>query len=297
MFKIRKKLYSLMMKGDPAPTRFVYLFNRFWLRRSFRFTVLTTLPLLTLLVSLIFVCREYDVNIFMKKIPDRFSEILLISPMFRVLGLTIVSDDPLVIEKVKTKLDMQFPLSSLSINVGDLRKQIENVKLVSSASVRLTSDGYIEVVIEPRKPIVVHRVGGKLFLLDSTGFEVDQILSRSQRLDLPLLVGPGAEQRVDEALRILLEAKSLISRVRGLIRIGERRWDVVLDGNQLIKLPENDPIGAMKKVYSLQEGRKLLDRDILYLDFRDVARPVLGLTDEISDQLREIRNLTRGDDV
>ena len=53
----------------------------------------------------------------------------------------------------------------------------------------------------------------------------------------------------------------------------------------------------MKKVISLHEGRKLFDRDILYLDFRNIDRPVLGLTDESSKELRDIRNFVRGENV
>ena len=134
-------------------------------------------------------------------------------------------------------------------------------------------------------------------LLDATGVEVDEVFSRSQRLDLPLLVGEGADRKVQEALTLLLETKNLLVRVRGLVRIGQRRWDVILDRNQVIKLPEKNPIRAMKKVVSLHEGRQLLDRDILYLDFRNINRPVLGLTDEMSNELRGIRNFVRGENV
>ena len=40
--------------------------------------------------------------------------------------------------------------------------------------------------------------------------------------------------------------RSLTTRVRGLVFIGERRWDVILDRNQIIKLPEIEPMKALK---------------------------------------------------
>ena len=86
-------------------------------------------------------------------------------------------------------------------------------------------------------------------------------------------------------------------RVRGLVRIGERRWDIILDRNQVIKLPEDYPFKAIKKALSLQKGRRVLDRDILYLDLRNIKRPTLGLTEETSQDLREMRNIVRGEDV
>ena len=53
----------------------------------------------------------------------------------------------------------------------------------------------------------------------------------------------------------------------------------------------------MRKIVSLQEGRMLLDRDILYIDFRNISRPILGLTEDSSKELNEIRNLVRGENV
>ena len=70
-----------------------------------------------------------------------------------------------------------------------------------------------------------------------------------------------------------------------------------MDRNQVIKLPEKNPLDALKKVIALHEGRRLLDRDILYIDFRNIDKPVLGLTDEASGELRDIRNLVRGENV
>jgi cell division protein FtsQ len=96
---------------------------------------------------------------------------------------------------------------------------------------------------------------------------------------------------------LLIESKNLLTRVRGLVRVGQRRWDVVLDHNQLINLPERNPIRAMKKIVLLHEGRKLLDRDISYIDFRNIDRPILGLTETSSEELKELRRLARGESV
>ena len=241
--------------------------------------------------------KKHDLHDFIGEKVQGFSKFVALNPAFKVVNLSVISENHNVVEKIKSTLDLKFPISSLDINVGNLKKRVEEINLVRSASVRLTSNGLIEVLVEVREPIAVQRIGKKFLLLDATGVEVDEVFSRSQRLDLPLLVGEGADRKVQEALTLLLETKNLLVRVRGLVRIGQRRWDVILDRNQVIKLPEKNPIKAMKKVISLQEGRQLLDRDILYLDFRNINRPVLGLTDEMSNELRGIRNFVRGENV
>ena len=70
---------------------------------------------------------------------------------------------------------------------------------------------------------------------------VAEIDGRLRRPDLPLIAGEGAEQHVPEALALLAETGPVATRVRGLVRVGERRWDLVLDRDQVVKLPEADP--------------------------------------------------------
>ena len=294
---MKKKSDYREIRIDPAPSRLSYLFHRVWLRKSFRLSILFSLQMSLICLLILSIHWKYDLNLFIKKNIAQLSEYIAFSPAFKVESISIISNNPLVVEKIKNNLAFNFPLSSLEIDVGTIKKQVENINFVQSASVRLTSDGSIEVKVEIRKPVALQRTGQQFFLLDSSGAKVDEVTSRSDRLDLPLLVGKGAEYEVREALNLLLETKSLVVRVRGLVRIGERRWDIILDRNQTIKLPEENPIKAIKKILALQEGRRLLDRDILYLDFRNMSRPVLGLTEKVSKELREIRNLVRGENV
>ena len=286
-----------VMKIDPAPSRVSYLLTRIWLRNSSRLSALIIIPMLVLVFILMSLNYKYNLQGLIKNNFYNFSEFIALSPAFKVVDLSIISDSPPVVEKIKSNLALKFPISSLDINVVELKARIEGISLVRSASVRLTSNGLIEVIAVAREPIVMHRIGERLILLDEAGVEVDEVMSRSQRLDLPLLVGEGAEYKVKEALQLLIETQNLILRVRGLVRIGERRWDVILDRDQVIKLPEENPVIAMKKIISLHEGRSLFDRDIIYLDFRNTSRPILGLSDGATQELRNLRNLVRGENV
>ena len=297
LFEIKRISDKPVARTDPAPSRFKYGLHRFWMRKSYRLLVIFFIPAIIGFLSVFIISKTYNINILLKENTKKFFELVAYSPAFKVVNLRIISDDPAVVEKIKTNVDLNFPLSSLDINVGTLKEQIEKIKLVRSANVRMTSDGSIEVEVEKREPIAIQRISNEFLLLDASGFEVDKISSRSQRPDLPLLVGIGADQQVGQALRLLLETKNLITRVRGLVRIGDRRWDIILDRNQVIKLPEKEPIKALKKIISLHEGRRLLDRDVIYIDFRNMDRPVLGLTDETSEELRTSRSLVRGEAV
>ena len=297
LFEIKRKTSVSEVRFDPAPSKVAYLANRIWLKKSSRRSFFIMILISIVLFVLIGLSNRSNFSLLIKKNTEKISQYVELSPIFKVVNLSVISEDPNVIEKISSTLALNFPISSLDIDVEVLRLKVESIDLVESASVRLTSNGLVEVDVNIRKPVAIQRLGTRLMLIDARGVKVDEVLSRSQRLDLPLLVGKGAEKCVDEALHLLLEIKDLVSRVRGLVRVGERRWDVILNRGQVILLPEKNPLNAIRKIISLQEGQKILDRNISYLDFRNINRPVLGLSEETSKELKEIRSLVRGENV
>jgi cell division protein FtsQ len=69
--------------------------------------------------------------------------------------------------------------------------------------------------------------------------------------------------------------------------MGERRWDMVLDRDQRILLPETDPVAAMHRVVALDQAQDMLARDVSLVDMRLGSRPTLRLN---TPALNVIRN-------
>ena len=132
-------------------------------------------------------------------------------------------------------------------------------------------------------------------MLDATGHRVASLKERSARPDLPLIVGRGAGDSVDQALALLEAAGPIAPRLRGLVRVGERRWDLVLDRDQRIMLPDIAPIAALEQVLALDEAQDVLARDLTHIDMRNPARPTLRMTQPAVEELRRIRSLDNGE--
>jgi len=126
---------------------------------------------------------------------------------------------------------------------------------------------------------------------------VAEIDSRLRRPDLPLIAGTGADRQVPEALALLGEARPVAERVRGLVRVGERRWDLVLDRGQVVKLPEAEPVAALGRVMALNAADDLLKRDLTVVDMRDGRRPMLRLTPHAVAELARLRAAVAGEDA
>jgi cell division protein FtsQ len=73
---------------------------------------------------------------------------------------------------------------------------------------------------------------------------------------------------VAEALALFAAAGPLGDRVRGLVRVGERRWDVVLDRDQRILLPETGAVQALEQVLALDAARTCSTATSCVVDMR-----------------------------
>jgi cell division protein FtsQ len=69
-------------------------------------------------------------------------------------------------------------------------------------------------------------------------------------------------------------------RVEAGVLIGQRRWNLKLKSGIDIKLPEADPKAAIATLLALQRQSRILERDILTLDFRVPGRVFVRLAEE-----------------
>ncbi|MEM6933631.1 MAG: cell division protein FtsQ/DivIB, partial [Pseudomonadota bacterium] len=74
---------------------------------------------------------------------------------------------------------------------------------------------------------------------------------------------------------------------RALVRVGERRWDLVLDRDLRVLLPEKEPSGAVARIMALHLGEdQLLERDLQIIDMRIPNRPVLRMPERAVETWR-----------
>lgn len=273
-------------RKDPAPTRMAYRMQRLWLTPVFRGLMRFGLPVLILGLAAAIYFGDADRRAAVARSFADMREAIEQRPEFRVSLMSVDGASPELADAVRDVAAIKLPQSSFDLDLEAARARIERLDAVAKAELRITSGGVLQVTITERVPAVVQRTAQGLNLLDAEGRRVAMILARADRADLPLLAGDGAEDAVPEALRLVAAAGPLLPRVRGLVRMGERRWDIVLDRNQRVLLPAADPVAALERLIALDQAQDLLDRDIRSVDLRNQARPVLRLAPYA---LREIR--------
>ena len=276
-------------RRDPAPSRLAYRLHRLWLTPLVRRIVKQGLPLVAVIASLTYYFSQEENR---QLLADKIAAVRLDienRPEFMVNMMAIDGASDSIAADIREIVPIDFPISSFTLDLEGIRDRIAELDAVRDVEIRIRSGGILEVEIAERLPAAVWRVGRDLELLDEQGHRVAVISSRLERPDLPLLAGAGAQQAVPEALRLLAAAGPLRERIRGLVRIGERRWDLVLDRNQRILLPEENAVAALEQAMALEMAQDVMARDISIFDMRNPARPTLRLTPEAFETMRQIK--------
>ena len=159
------------------------------------------------------------------------------------------------------------------------RQRIASLPWVETVSVRKVYPSTLEVKISEREPYAIWQHGSQLSLIEKDG-EVIAPLSGSRYVALPLVVGLGARDAARTFIAKVDAYPELASRVKGYVRVSERRWNLRLENGITIKLPEGDEDKALSEVVALDTLHGLLSRDIVAVDMRFSDRLVVKLSPE-----------------
>ena len=279
------------MKSDPAPSRWAWRIERLLLTPGVRFGLRVGVPFaLTLAVGSWYFTRP-DVQ---TRITDFVAETragIEQRPEFMVNLLAIDGADADLSETIRATLPVDFPVSSFDLDLEAMRLQVAAMDPVKEVVLRIRPGGVLHVDVTPRVPVVIWRTPEGLMLLDNTGAPVRPIPRRAARPDLPVIAGDEADAAVDEALALVQAARPLADRLRGLVRMGERRWDVVLDRSQRILLPEEGAVAALERVIARDKASDVLARDITRVDLRLQSRPTIRMQARATEERWRIREM------
>ena len=284
-------MQPLKPRHDPAPSRLSYRLQRWMLTPGIRLGLRIGVPFVAVFAATSVLLSDPERrDALLTYVADIRSSIQE-RPEFMVNLMAIDGAGSSLSEDIREVVPLDFPVSSFDLDIENIRDTVLGLDPVKSASIRIRPGGVLQVDVTERRPALVWRHRDGLTLLDETGSHIDFVASRMVRPDLPLIAGRGADREVPQALALFAAAAPLDDRLRGIVRIGERRWDIVLDRDQRIMLPETNPVRALERVIALSQAQDMLERDVQAVDMRIGARPTLRMSSEaIKDwwQIREI---------
>ncbi|MEP2532761.1 cell division protein FtsQ/DivIB [Shimia sp.] len=281
-------------RSDPAPSRWSYRLQRLMLTPLFRLFLRFVLPCaLVAGAALVWLSDQSRVDKLMMAYNDIRTEIAT-RPEFMVNAMAIDGASKSIAEDIREIMPIDFPTSSFDLNLPEIQDRISELPAIARASVRVRPGGILQIEVAERDPVILWRTYDGLALVDVEGYITGPARARTLHPAMPLMAGAGADRAVEEALQLFAAAGPLASRVRGLVRVGERRWDVVLDREQRILLPEVGAVQALERVIALSDAQEMLERNLLVVDMRLATRPTIRLAEAAVEEWWRISQLSLG---
>jgi cell division protein FtsQ len=281
-------------RRDPSPSRLRYRLSRLWLTPAIRRLIKLGFPAALLAATVAAVLSGADRRAAIVGAYQDLRTAIETRPEFMVHSMSVHTDSPELARALVDRLALSFPVSSFRLDLEDLRLRAEGLDAVESAAVRIRPGGVLELTATERDPVAIWRHPAGLELLDAEGRRLAVVSDRNVRPDLPLVAGEGAPQALAEARSLLVAAQPVAERTIGLVRVGERRWDLILTGGQRILLPPTGALPALERVLALHAAQDLLSRDVTAVDMRNPARPTIRVSRGAIEALTQVRRLEAG---
>jgi len=277
---------------DAAPSRWAWRFERLMLTPTFVFFLRVGVPVILVFAAGAWWLSDADRRTVLIEALRETRAQIETRPEFMVQLMAIDGADHTLAADIRAEIPLEFPLSSFDLNLEAIRDRIVALAPVETATVRIRPGGVMQVDVVPRVPVAVWRDRKGLSLLDRTGVQIGVLETRLDRPDLPLIAGVGADAHISEALQLHRAALPLGERLRGIARMGERRWDVVLDRGQRILLPEEAPVEALERVIALDAAQDILARDVVRVDLRLGTRPTVQMSAHATEVWWDIKQIS-----
>ncbi len=169
-------------------------------------------------------------------------------------------------------LDHGTPL--FDVDPHKIRAGLEELTWVDSARVERRLPATVYIKITERYPAALWQSQQKLHLIDRTG-----ILLGNKDLDkfkdLPIIIGDDAPKYAGVLLEALNTYPDFKMQVRAATYVGNRRWDLQLRDNTVIKLPEAEPAIGLARLIDFDKEHGVLATPTRAIDLRLPDRVII----------------------
>lgn len=173
----------------------------------------------------------------------------------------------------------------LGFSPDEAKKRLEALDWVVSAAVRREFPNRLLVSLVERQPFAIWQIDGSFRVIDRTGVVMSGI-DPSQLNGVLTVTGAKANEAVGELVNQLEALPDLRMKVRAASRVGQRRWNLYLEGGTKILLPAESGSGEFGKALSLAQSNGLLSGAAAEIDLRvpGLMRISAAVPEEVSPE-------------
>lgn len=287
---MRSLRYKLRGNIDPAPSIISYRIMRLMLVPRLR--LIFTIGFPSLLIFCVTLGLLININLWenISAIKKDLKLAFVERPEFMIKVASVDGSSDELANEIREILPLDFPVSYFDLDIKYLHKVVNELPAVASAAIKITVGGVLQINVAEKLPAFIWRKNNVMSVIDETGSFIRIANSRVDYPELPLVVGEAADLAVAEVSSLIQANDYFKNHVRAFIRVGERRWDLILENNLRIMLPQREFLAAFDRLMLMNEAGSLLSGKLSNIDMRLVERPTVRMDTVSADPLRANSN-------
>lgn len=172
-----------------------------------------------------------------------------------------------LLEVINIKIDQPI----FSINVKKIREKIEDLPWVKYATVEVLYPSTLIIRMIEHQPAALWQNKGVLKLIDAQG-HIIKTEDLENFANYIILAGEDVPENTENFLAMIYNQVALAKKVSSATRVSQRRWNIYLKNNILVKLPENNPDLAWQKLAQMHKDEQILNGNISSIDLKLVDK-------------------------
>src|SRR6516165_1896767 len=197
---------------------------------------------------------------------------------FRIVSIALAGNHHVSRDEVLAIAGITGTTSLPFVDVELARERLKNNPWIGDASLLKLYPGELQIVIKEREAFALWQKDRRVTVIADDGTVLEPYVA-PRLVQLPLVVGAGAQTRAKSFLALLERYPSLRDLVSASIFVGERRWNLRLKSGLDVWLPESGVGAALELLVALEREKNLLTRDIVAIDLRIAERLTIRLSD------------------
>lgn len=174
-------------------------------------------------------------------------------------------------EEIISTLNADTGTPIFAIDLKNVKKQLERNPWIKEAVVERRMPSTIYITLLEREAIAIWQINQKLYLIDEEGSKIT-----TKNIDkfenLPHVVGIDANLYAKKLIDDISKFPRLYNKMISAVRYGERRWNLNLQQNITVKMPETDFENALNYLLDLDKEDNLFNQNYKIIDLRDQTK-------------------------
>lgn len=202
---------------------------------------------------------------------------------FAPIEITVTGLASLKREEILRLAGLEGEPSLLFVDAATVRARLEATPLIARAGVHKYYPAQLAIELVERTPYALFQKEGAIYVTGADG-AILKPYDNSDLGNLPFVVGEGANLKLAEYQALALELEELRPKLRAGILVAGRRWTLKFQSGLEVRLPQDNALGAVDTLKRLERENRILEKNLLLLDFRYPGRVIARLTAEGADE-------------